>query len=98
MKQVLILLRELLDEFQVIKGFILAHQRSQLELLQDGWIDGPAVMKSLRISNRTLQTLRDSRMLPYSRINGKFYYRIEDLKELLNANYSPSKSSNHAGK
>ncbi len=96
MKQVLEILRELLQDFQVLKAFILAHQKSQIELLQDGWVDSPAVMKSLRISSRTLQTLRDSRMLPFSRINGKFYYKVEDLMAMLNANYSPAQSSGHA--
>ena len=36
----------------------------------------------LKISRRTLQTLRDSGRLPHSKINNRIYYRPEDVERL----------------
>ena len=56
--------------------------------LKESWIDGQDVMLALNISKRTLQSLRDSGLLPHSRINGKFYYKVSDLEALLDSNYT----------
>ena len=37
----------------------------------------------LKISRRTLQTLRDSGRLPHSKINNRIYYRPEDVERLI---------------
>ena len=37
----------------------------------------------LRISPRTLQTLRDRRLIGYSQINRRFYYKPEEVKRLI---------------
>ena len=37
----------------------------------------------LRISPRTLQTLRDKRLIGYSQINRRFYYKQEEVKRLI---------------
>ena len=36
-----------------------------------------------RISPRTLQTLRDRRLIGYSQINRRFYYKPEEVKKLI---------------
>jgi hypothetical protein len=53
-----------------------------------GWLDNQDVMQMLHISPRTLQTLRSNGTLPFSRIKGKFYYKVSDLEALLNSNYT----------
>ncbi|MEM6515041.1 MAG: helix-turn-helix domain-containing protein [Bacteroidota bacterium] len=73
-------------------------RRTRLAQFKDEWIDGQEVMQSLYISKRTLQTLRDQEKLPYSRINGKFYYKVSDLETLLQSNYSHSKRTGHGDK
>ena len=73
-------------------------QKSQLEKFNEAWVSGHDVIKSLKISLRTLQSWRDSRLLPYSRINGKFFYKVSDLVKLLEGNYEPSKSGSHGTK
>jgi len=52
------------------------------------WLDNQDVMQRLHISPRTLQTLRSNGTLPFSRIKGKFYYKVSDLEALLESNYS----------
>ena len=47
------------------------------------WMDKQDVCQALKISPRTLQTLRDSGRLPYSKINNRIYYRPEDVERLI---------------
>ena len=47
------------------------------------WQDGEDVCRMLRISPRTLQTLRDNRLIACSQINRKFFYRPEEVERLL---------------
>lgn len=51
------------------------------------WIDAEKVFVQLNISYRTLQRWRLSGMIPYSRINGKYFYKKSDIIALLNNNY-----------
>ena len=64
----------------------------------EDWIDNQDVMNILHISPRTLQTLRSNGTLPYSRINGKIYYRRHDIKKILADNYIMYKIRNEYGK
>lgn len=57
------------------------------DLLKEEWMDGKAVMRALNISPRTLQTLRDSGRLVPTRFIRKYYYKVADIKALLNENY-----------
>ncbi len=98
MTEVLNLIMQLSQDFEVIKAYILDLQKSKLQLLQEGWTDGKTVMQSMQISKRTLQSLRDCGVLPYSRINGKFYYKVEDIEKLLESNYSHPKPTSDATK
>ena len=41
------------------------------------------VCGQLRISPRTLQSLRDRRLIGYSQINRRFYYRPEEVRRLI---------------
>lgn len=55
--------------------------------LSETWLDNQEVMELLKVSPRTLQQMRDTRVLPFSKINGKIYYKASDLEKLLNENY-----------
>ena len=46
------------------------------------WMDNQEVCQQLRISPRTLQTLRDNGTLAYSQINHKTYYRPDDVQRI----------------
>lgn len=47
------------------------------------WLDGEDVCRLLHISRRTLQTLRDNRLIGFSQINRKFYYKPGEVERLL---------------
>ena len=53
----------------------------------EDWIDGQEVMIKLRISPRTLQTLRSNGTIPFTRIGHKLYYLKQDIERILRNNY-----------
>jgi len=56
------------------------------------WLKSYQVKNMLKISSNTLQTLRDSKVLPFSKVGRIFYYRYEDILSLLKTSSSASKS------
>ena len=88
MMEVMQLLLELSSAIKEIKAQLLVLKQTRTEKFKQDWIEGQEVILALNISKRTLQSLRDAGTLPYSRINGKFYYKIADLEKLLESNYS----------
>ncbi|MGN0036926.1 MAG: helix-turn-helix domain-containing protein [Bacteroidaceae bacterium] len=47
------------------------------------WMDGEEVCRLLHISSRTLQGMRDKRLIACSQVGKKFYYRTEDVECLI---------------
>ena len=83
-------------ELKEVKAQLQYLRKTRTEIFNETWIDGQDVLLALNISQRTLQTLRDSGTLPFSRLNGKFYYKVSDLEALLESNYSGNlKSLSH---
>lgn len=91
MIEVVQLMEELSKDFTLIKEYIMSVNQSKSTMLNETWMDGQEVMLLLKISKRTLQSMRDNGTLPFSRINGKFYYKTEDIQIMLESNYSSSK-------
>lgn len=55
------------------------------------WLDSADLCNALHISKRLLQSWRDEKKLPFTRITGKFFYKLSDIEALLHKNYSASK-------
>ena len=98
MNEVMMLLRQLEENFEIKRAYILSIKKSKLDNLKEYWVDGNEVAKALNVSNRTLQTFRDNGTLPYSRVKGKFYYKVADIEALLESNYSPTKTVSNGTK
>ena len=98
MNELMDMILTLAQDIKTVKAYLLNYHKSRLEQFSDEWIDGQVVMQTLHISKRTLQSLRDSGVLPFSRINGKFYYKVSDIEMMLDSNYQPSKSVGHGTK
>jgi len=88
MNEILQGLLSLSGELKEIKAQLQYLKKTRAEIFNETWIDGQDVLLALNISQRTLQTLRDSGTLPFSKLNGKFYYKVSDLEALLESNYS----------
>lgn len=60
---------------------ILCDQSEDKEMKE--WLDSQEVCIILDISKRKLQYLRNFRKIPYSMLNGKIYYKPEDVKKYI---------------
>lgn len=49
------------------------------------WLKSSEVRKMLGISHGTLQNLRISRSLPYTKLGGIMFYKYEDIEKILEA-------------
>jgi hypothetical protein len=49
------------------------------------------IMQALDVSKRTLQEWRDKNIIGFAKVNGKFYYKLSDIQNLINDNYTPKK-------
>ena len=87
MTEIIDLLLALSQDIKDLKARIELLRQSRAEVLKDTWIDNQDVLQTLHISKRTLQTLRTNGTLPYSKVKGKFYYRVADIEQLLQDNY-----------
>lgn len=47
------------------------------------WLDNQDVCAMLLIDKRTLQNYKDRKLLPFSKINRKNYFKISDVKRLI---------------
>ena len=87
MTEIIDLLLALSQEIKDLRARIDINKATRVERLKDTWIDNQDVMQMLHISQRTLQTLRSNGTIPYSKIRGKFYYKVSDIEKLLQDNY-----------
>ena len=86
MIEIIDLLMSLSQEVKDIKAHLEDLKNSNSKL-KDTWLDNQDVMQTLHISKRTLQTFRTNGIIPFSKIQGKFYYKEADIKQILQDNY-----------
>ena len=55
--------------------------------LKDKWFDIQEACFLLKVSKRTLSNYRKNGALPYSKVDGKIYFKATDLQRLLEKNY-----------
>lgn len=48
------------------------------------WLDHKNVCLMLNISKRTLQNYKDQKIIPYTRISRKSYFKLSDIEHFLN--------------
>ena len=80
------------EEFKKQAGWIkkaveVATARIRPTVADEHYMTGDEVCALLHISRRTLQTLRDERLVPYTTIGGKLLYPESSLYEVLKKNY-----------
>jgi MerR family transcriptional regulator, repressor of the yfmOP operon len=60
---------------------------SKTDQLNQKWLSSEEVCHLLMISKRTLQNYRDKKIIPFSQISRKIYYRATDIHEYLLNHY-----------
>lgn len=88
MKELESLVKDLAEDLSNLRQLFEVWNKGKFAQITNIWIDGKQVMQALKISQRTLQSLRSKGTLPYSSINNKFYYKISDIQNLLESNYN----------
>ncbi|RLJ30661.1 helix-turn-helix protein [Chryseobacterium sp. 7] len=76
--------KNLMSKVDTIFDYVITQLKIQDE--EDGWVDSYEVCTFLKISDRTLQRLRSENKINYSRIRGKNYYKISEIKRMLDEN------------
>jgi excisionase family DNA binding protein len=61
------------------------------------WLSLEEVCRLLMISTRTCQSYRDKRILPFSQIGRKIYFKASDIDEYLEAHYIKSRYQKEGG-
>lgn len=64
---------------------------SNKSVLSKEIINNEEFQKLFSITAKTSLNWREQGLISYSQINSKIYYRIDDVKELIDANYKPIK-------
>lgn len=78
---------QLFTEIGSLREELKAEKVSNSKKLSETWLDNQEVMELLKVSPRTLQSMRDTLVLPYSKVGAKIYYKASDVESLLNDNY-----------
>ena len=77
--------KEIDEKITKISDYVMSISRENVDN-EEAWVDSDDVCGMLKISKRTLQRLRSKRMVEYSLIQGKIYYKIKEIKRLLEDN------------
>ena len=59
------------------------------------FFDSQEFMQLMNISKRTAQQWRDNKIIRFSQVGNKIYYKLEDILKLLNDNYNPQKENSN---
>ena len=80
-----LLTREDLQQFRMQLLSELKEVLQQSKQSTKQWLKSSEVRKMLGISHGTLQNLRITRSLPYTKLGGIMFYKHEDIENLLDA-------------
>lgn len=80
-----LLTREDLQQFRMQLLGELKEVLQQSKQSTKQWLKSAEVRKMLGISHGTLQDLRITRSLPYTKLGGIMFYKYEDIEKLLNS-------------
>ncbi|WP_026712946.1 helix-turn-helix domain-containing protein [Flavobacterium daejeonense] len=61
---------------------------------EEKWLDNQEVCLMMNITKRTLQTYKEKGLLPYSKLNRKNYYKLTDVRALLEAGHPYNTNGN----
>ncbi len=76
-------LKGLVSQIEMLKNQIMTLKNLSEEKSGKEWLDTQEVLFTLSISNRTLQSYRDSGLLPYTQVGSKMFYKPEDIHTLM---------------
>lgn len=87
MQEVIKLVETIKNKLDKILTFQSSLSKTHVQVLSEEWITSDQVMFILKIGLSSLKSLKRSRKLPYTKINGLSYFRTMDIEELLKKHY-----------
>ena len=75
--------KELDNKITAIADYIFNHTEAESTNEDDIWVDSYEVCTFLKISEKTLQRLRVSGTIAFSNIRGRYFYKISEVKRML---------------
>jgi hypothetical protein len=78
--------RDLTDKINAIAKYVFAQQAKAEKEPADSWVDNYEVCTFLKVSGKTLQRLRNTNAIKFSRIRGKTFYRISEIERMMKEN------------
>ena len=87
MSDILPILSGIKRDMESLSRSVAQLHKTHAQLLSEEWVNKDQVMAILKISTRTLESLKSKGILPYTKIQGMFYFRTMDIENLLKANY-----------
>lgn len=80
-------LNEVKQELGEVKNLL---QKKSEEEVNNQWIESAEVRKMLGVSQKTWQTYRDKRVIPFSQFGSKIYVKRKDLNKFMEDHYISS--------
>ena len=75
--------KELDNKITAIADYIFNHMETARQSEEDMWVDSYEVCTFLKISEKTLQRLRVSGTIAYSNIRGRYFYKVSEIRRML---------------
>ena len=75
--------KELDNKITAIADYIFNHVETARQSEEDMWVDSYEVCTFLKISEKTLQRLRVSGTIAYSNIRGRYFYKVSEIRRML---------------
>lgn len=79
--------KQIVKQLENITAFIeesrQARTKAQAIDYEESYVDSDDVKKFLGISERTMQRIRAERLIPYSKVRGKAFYKIKDIRAVM---------------
>ena len=72
------------------KSVMAVREKHRPSIADERYLTGEEVMMFLHICQRSLQTLRDNRVIGFTTIGGKILYPESELQKVLLDNYQPT--------
>jgi len=87
MSDILPILSSIRRDMESLSRSVAQLNKTHAQVLSEEWVNKKQVMAILKISTRTLESLKSKGILPYTKIQGIFYFRTIDIENLLKVNY-----------
>lgn len=95
MSDILPILSGIRRDMEALTRSVAQMSKTHAQQLSEEWITREQVLAILKISSRSLETLKSKGILPYTKIQGIFYFRTADIENLLKENYVNNASINN---